>query len=99
MIVKGSRYATGTVSTVQTNNGELTTYVSRRPPAPPAGELVSVGGVKYGYRVIVDGDRLDNYADEYFGDPKLWWIIADLNPQIESVMMLTPGNVLRVPRA
>lgn len=98
MIVKGSRYATGTVSYVQVGD-DLTTFVSRRPPTADPGDIIVPGGASYSYRTVVEGDRLDVYAFEYFGDPKLWWVIADMNPQIESVVTLTPGSVLRVPRA
>jgi nucleoid-associated protein YgaU len=29
--------------------------------------------------VVVDGDRLDNLATKFLGDPFLFWIIADAN--------------------
>ncbi|MEJ2009337.1 MAG: LysM domain-containing protein [Acidobacteriota bacterium] len=29
--------------------------------------------------VVVDGDRLDNLAAKYLGDPLLFWMIADAN--------------------
>ena len=29
--------------------------------------------------VIADGDRLDNLADRFFGDPLLYWMICDAN--------------------
>jgi len=29
--------------------------------------------------VVVDGDRLDNLATKYLGDPLLFWMIADAN--------------------
>lgn len=32
-----------------------------------------------GEHAVVDGDRLDNLAGRYFGDPELWWRIADAN--------------------
>jgi hypothetical protein len=28
---------------------------------------------------VVDGDRLDNLASKYFGDPILYWMICDAN--------------------
>ena len=32
-----------------------------------------------GEHSVVDGDRLDNLAARYLGDPELWWRIADAN--------------------
>lgn len=29
---------------------------------------------------IVEGDRLDRLAERYYGDPRLWWAIAQANP-------------------
>lgn len=33
--------------------------------------------------VVVQGDRLDALAHEYYNDSRLWWHILDANPQIE----------------
>ena len=30
--------------------------------------------------VLEPGDRLDSLAERYFGDPRLWWAIAQANP-------------------
>lgn len=32
-----------------------------------------------GEHTVVAGDRLDNLAARYLGDPELWWRIADAN--------------------
>lgn len=32
--------------------------------------------------VVVAGDRLDRLAQHYYGDPRLWWAIAQANPDI-----------------
>jgi hypothetical protein len=33
--------------------------------------------------VVVDGDRLDNLAAKYLGDPLLYWIICDANGTVD----------------
>ena len=41
------------------------------------------------------GDRLDNLAFQFYGDPTLWWFIARVNHI--STMNLEPGLSLRIP--
>ena len=61
------------------------------------------------YRVT-EGDRVDTIANDFYGDARLWWIIANANPEIldwfnmdvpahEGVPFtgMTPGYVLRIP--
>lgn len=48
--------------------------------------------------VVVQGDRLDDLANTFLGDPTLWWEIADSNPQIfYPDVALVPGSILRIP--
>lgn len=35
------------------------------------------------YHVVKEGDTIHRLAIRYFGDPKLWWFIADYNPTID----------------
>ena len=42
-----------------------------------------------------DGDRLDNMAMTFYGDPNLWWYIAHVN-HLDS-MTVRVGTRLRVP--
>tara|TARA_B100001778_G_scaffold306788_1_gene286378 strand:+ start:406 stop:711 length:306 start_codon:yes stop_codon:yes gene_type:complete len=32
------------------------------------------------YVTTIDGDRLDLMANQFYGDTRLWWIIAQANP-------------------
>jgi hypothetical protein len=98
MIYKNSRYAASTVSFLEVD-GAITTYISRRPAVPAVGVQVDPRGATYSYKIVVEGDRLDLMAYDYYGDSRYWWILADLNPQIDSVLPLIPGTVMRVPRA
>lgn len=42
---------------------------------PPPERLAALGE-----HDVVEGDRLDLIGARYFGDPELWWRIADANP-------------------
>jgi len=59
-------------------------YVTRR-FVPPPEELASVGE-----HVISEGDRLDNLAAHYLGDPDLFWRLCDANRG------LGPGSLTEV---
>ena len=41
------------------------------------------------YIIAGEGDRLDNIAFDFYGDPKLWWVIASENN--------LPGDSLYIP--
>ena len=47
------------------------------------------------YVITQPGDRLDNLAFEYYGDPHLWWFIAHVNNI--TVMNVEDGTRLRIP--
>ena len=50
------------------------------------------------YVITVFGDRLDILANQYYGDPTLYWIISASNPsQSFSSMYITRGTQLRIP--
>ena len=45
--------------------------------------------------ISTEGDRLDNLAFQFYGDPSLWWYIAKANNL--SFMTLPIGTSLRIP--
>jgi hypothetical protein len=47
--------------------------------------------------VMQEGDRYDEIANRLFGDPQLWWIIADLNPEYLYPDAVPAGSVIRLP--
>jgi phage tail protein X len=50
------------------------------------------------YVVTTAGDRLDNLAQQYYGDSTLWWIIAVANSNINKASIIpTPGVQIRIP--
>lgn len=55
--------------------------------------------VSYTFYRVGAGDRVDTIADDFYGDARLWWIIADANPEILDWLDLQVGNIIRVPNA
>jgi hypothetical protein len=50
------------------------------------------------YVYVTDGDRLDNLANAFYGDPTLYWIISAANPDLPlNSLFPTPGAQLRLP--
>ena len=47
------------------------------------------------YVISQEGDRLDLLANQFYGNPTLWWYIAQANNI--STMHLEPGTSLRIP--
>jgi nucleoid-associated protein YgaU len=45
--------------------------------------------------VIVDGDRLDNLANKFLGDPLLFWMIADANTATDPDELTSAAQVGR----
>ena len=46
----------------------------------------------------IRGDRLDNLAYQFYGDPTLWWILSIANPDLPNDSLYpTLGFQLRVP--
>ena len=49
------------------------------------------------YVVTQGGDRLDTLANDFYGDPSLWWIIATANNIHDSGFAVPEGTILRIP--
>ena len=44
------------------------------------------------------GQRMDNLANQYYGSPDLWWIIARANPEcFDGGLYLKVGKEYRIP--
>ncbi|HMC54298.1 MAG TPA: hypothetical protein VKH19_03935 [Gemmatimonadaceae bacterium] len=68
-----SRYAGATTLIHDRADGRRLMYIVRRfVPQPQDFETISE-------HVVVEGERLDHLAARYFGDPELFWRIADAN--------------------
>lgn len=71
MFDKDSRYARLPIKTRTDSQGRVISYVARRIIAQMH-ELAAVTRVR-------PGDRLDLISDRAYGDPRLFWRIADAN--------------------
>lgn len=54
------------------------------------------GALKYTTHILQEGERLDQLAGTFYGDGRLWWIIASASG-IGWVPQVPPGTILRVP--
>ena len=58
--------------------------------------LVRNGTIKCKVRLLSIGERLDQIADEEYGDASLWWVIAAAS-EIGWGLQLPEGTVIRIP--
>jgi phage tail protein X len=47
--------------------------------------------------VYQNGDRIDLLAYKYYGDPSMWWVILDANPQYLHPLEIPSGARLIIP--
>jgi len=59
------------------------------PPVPPSSTDIQV--------ISNEGDYLDTLAYKYYGDPTLYWIIANVNKIGKGRMSVPTGLTLRIP--
>ena len=51
------------------------------------------------YIITMQGDRLDNLAVQFYGDPTLYWILQIANPDCKKDSLYPPiGIQLRIPQ-
>jgi nucleoid-associated protein YgaU len=86
-----SRYYGLDTATLAAPGGLTVVYVLRRFVPPPENfQLIQE-------HTVVQGDRLDNLAGEYLGDPTLFWRLADANRAMRPQELTeTAGRVLRI---
>jgi hypothetical protein len=86
-----SRYHGVPVRARATANGEIVKYLAPRVPPDPSTMT------RLGVHLVVAGDRLDNLANRYFGDPTLGWRFADANvARLPAELTERPGRRLVV---
>jgi nucleoid-associated protein YgaU len=87
-----SRYANRPIDTLVTPDGREVRYVrSRALPDPERFRVLTEV-------VVADGDRLDLVCARTFGNPSLWWRIADANEALDPAdLIATPGRKLKIP--
>jgi nucleoid-associated protein YgaU len=91
VITTDSRYRTATLQTVTGSDG--TTRQEMRVPFPRSRVF------SFTYYRIKASDRVDVLAHQNYGNGRLWWMIADANPEILDWTDLVPGTIIRVPNA
>lgn len=68
-----SRYALTPTATFVRSDGTPVTYLKRRfVPQPESFALLQ-------WHVVVQGERVDNIAAQYLGDPEQFWRLCDAN--------------------
>jgi nucleoid-associated protein YgaU len=86
-----SRYYGMNTETLTTADGTTIIYLTRRfLPSPDSFQLLQE-------HIVTQGERLDNIAAKFLGDPELFWRIADANGAIRPEdLVQTVGTVLKI---
>jgi hypothetical protein len=86
-----SRYHGLPLSALSLPDGTMIAYVQRRfVPAPDRFVVIAEHRIE-------DGDRLDNLAARYLGDPQQFWRVCDANRAMRpDALIETLGRTLRV---
>jgi hypothetical protein len=86
-----SRYQNTPVATMTTSDGEIRPYLRRRfVPAPEKLSLLQE-------HTVLQRERLDQIAAQYFANPELFWRICDANAAIRPEELAEhAGTVLRI---
>ena len=86
-----SRYYGMDTETLTTADGTTIIYLKRRfLPSPDSFQLLQL-------HTVMQGERLDNIAAKFLGDPELFWRIADANGAMRPENLVqTLGRKLRV---
>jgi len=86
-----SRYHTVLTATMSGPGGRTIVYLRRRFVAPPEQFVVLQE------HTVVQGDRLDNLAARYLGDPEQFWRLCDANVAMRPVeLTATLGRRIRI---
>jgi hypothetical protein len=89
VIFTDSRYATGVLAkSVDARNDSYQLSVFRQFPSSSS---------SFYYYTWTQRDRIDLVAAELLGDPNLWWLIMDYNPEILNPFDIPLGASLRIP--
>lgn len=86
-----SRYHGIDTATLETPDGRTVAYLRRRfIPQPDRFTTVHE-------HTVVQGDRLDNIAAKYIGDPEQFWRICDANGTMDpNDLTKVPGSKIRI---
>lgn len=89
-----SRYYGAPTQQLTLPDGRVVMYLARR-IIPQAATYPATQSY-----VIVQGDRLDNLANRFLGDPQLYWMICDANSAVDpDELTAEPGYSIEIPLA
>ena len=92
--ILSSRYYGAQTKTLVLADGTPVMYLARR-IIPRAATYTATRSY-----VIVDGDRLDNLASRFLGDPLLYWMICDANGATDpDALTVQAGRTILIPVA
>ncbi len=84
----GSRYINTPVVDLTVNGQTRRVLV----PGPQSGY-----SFQYQAYMVTGEDRIDTLAQNFFGDPTLWWMVAQANPERLDWSVLPAGTIIRIP--
>jgi hypothetical protein len=88
-IYRGSRYDNALVDFVTTEvNGDALPVVLY--------EFSTFGVIQYVEHTIIEDERLDQIANKFYKNSKLWWLIPELNPQIKDTLTIPAGTKVKI---
>ncbi len=85
-----SRYFSIGTATYKMQDGRLIRYVRRR-FLPPLDRFILLQE-----HLVTQGDRLDNLAARYLGDPEQFWRVCDANSILEPEELEEIGRSIRI---
>jgi hypothetical protein len=85
-----SRYFNLETARFAGSDGRPLIYLGRR-VVPPAERFEALGE-----HTVADGQRLDQIAAQYLGDPLQFWRLCDANNAVDPAELEEPGRRLRI---
>src|SRR5882757_7738415 len=87
---KSSRYSAVDTATHTTPDGTELVYLRRR-FIPQPEELATLETYS-----VNEGDRIDNIAAQFLGDPEQFWRLCDANAAMQPIDVTQSGNDIRI---
>lgn len=89
MIAENSRYANAAIERATDAKGVTRPTLYQQP--------IAGGTTRYRFHRASQGERLDLLAHSLWGDPNLWWVIANYNPEVTTPDDVPAGMLIRIP--
>ena len=85
-----SRYQGIDTGSLTTSDGQVIVYLRRR-FVPPPSAFVTIQ-----QHTVTQGERLDNLAAQFLGDPELFWRLCDANGAMRPEELEMLGRILNI---